>query len=81
MPVVVMDDPLASQLLPQPGSEWLAADGRRVRLGTWTKPTTYPQDDLWVSCAVLNPAKGQRRQTSFTLARFTGATPFLRPAS
>lgn len=56
--------------LPPVGSEWLARDGRLLRVDAWTRPTHYPADDYWADCTVLNRAKGQRARTQMARANF-----------
>lgn len=56
--------------LPAIGSLWKANDGRILRVEEWTQPTTYPADDWWAKCTVMNRAKGQRAKTALSLGNF-----------
>lgn len=56
--------------LPAIASLWEAKDGRILRVEGWTQPTTYPADDWWASCTVLNRQKGQRSRTDMGLGNF-----------
>jgi len=67
---------------PEVGSEWVAKDGRRIRVDEVIVPTVPEIDSVWTKCTVLNPAKGTRRQTTFAIGRFgpPGSARFLTPA-
>lgn len=51
-------------------SVWLAADGRRMRVDQWIRPTFYPDDDYWARLTVLNPGYRQKKSTEMARSRF-----------
>lgn len=68
-------------MIPAIGSEWLARDGRRMRVEEVVIPT-YPDDEPWAKVTVLNARKGMRRKTTMGTSNFSDAqwSAFLRPA-
>lgn len=67
-------------MIPEIGSEWIARDGRRMRVEEIVIPA-LPSDTPWCHMTVLNPGKGMRRKTQLSTANFGSETHigFLRP--
>lgn len=56
-------------MIPEIGSEWLARDGRIMRVDDVVIPT-LAQDMPWAKLTVLNPRKGMRKRTTMSTANF-----------
>jgi len=67
-------------MIPAVGSEWIARDGRKMRVEEVIIPAC-DSDMPWCKMTVLNPSKGMRRRTSLSTASFGSETHigFLRP--
>lgn len=65
-------------MIPDIGSEWVARDGRRMRVKEVIVPPN-PADMPWCKLDVLNAGKGMRRSTEMSTVNF-GSEKFLRPA-
>jgi hypothetical protein len=67
-------------MIPDIGSEWLARDGRRMRVEEVIIPVRV-EGMPWAKLTVLNPGKGMRRKTEMSTANFGSETHigFLRP--
>jgi hypothetical protein len=67
-------------MIPAVGSEWIARDGRRMRVVEVVVPKD-PADVPWCKMDVLNPGKRMRRRTEMSTANFGSETvpAFLRP--
>jgi hypothetical protein len=66
-----------TETLPRIGSEWIARDGRRMRVEAWNQESAVMGGRFWAWVTVLNPVKGQRRRTTMLQERFGS---FLTPA-
>lgn len=68
-------------MIPEVGSEWIARDGRRMRVEEVIFPVD-PSDMPWTRVTVLNASKGMRKHTQMSTANFgSDIVPgFLRPA-
>jgi hypothetical protein len=68
-------------MIPEVGSEWIARDGRRMRVEEVIFPVD-PADMPWTKLTVLNARKGMRKRTEMSTASFgSDISPgFLRPA-
>lgn len=68
-------------MIPAVGSEWLARDGRRMRVEEVVIPV-HASDMPWAKVTVLNARKGMRRKTTMATSNFSDAqwSAFLRPA-
>lgn len=68
-------------MAPAIGSEWIARDGRRMRVDDVIVPVD-PRDMPWCKMTVLNPGKRMRRHTTMGIASFGSETHFgfLRPS-
>lgn len=56
--------------LPELGSEWVARDGRRVRVDAWFRPKNYPATDYSAELSVLNREPGQHGTTTAKRSAF-----------
>lgn len=67
-------------MIPAIGSEWIARDGRKMRVEEVVIPT-LDSDMPWCKMTVLNAGKGMRRRTEMSTANFGSETHigFLRP--
>lgn len=67
-------------MIPDVGSEWIARDGRKMRVEEVVVPVD-PADMPWCRMTILNPGKGMRRRTQLSTANFGSETHigFLRP--
>lgn len=67
-------------MIPDIGSEWIARDGRLMRVEEVVIPVDAA-DMPWAKLTVLNPTKGMRRKTEMSTANFGSDTHFgfLRP--
>jgi hypothetical protein len=68
-------------MIPENGTEWVARDGRRMRVVEVIVPKD-PADMPWCRMDVLNAGKRMRRTTTMSTGNFgTDVAPgFLRPA-
>jgi hypothetical protein len=66
--------------IPKIGSEWIAKDGRKLRVDEVIIPV-LETDMPWCKMTVLNPGKGMRRKTQMSTHNFGSETypAFLRP--
>lgn len=66
--------------IPAIGSEWIARDGRKLRVDKVIIPV-LESDMPWCKMTVLNPGKGMRRKTQMSTHNFGSETypAFLRP--
>lgn len=69
-------------MIPDVGSEWIARDGRKMRVEEVIIPV-LESDMPWCKMTVLNPEKGMRRKTTLSTSNFGSETHigFLRPAA
>jgi hypothetical protein len=69
-------------MIPEIGSEWIARDGRKMRVDEVVIPA-WDGDMPWCKLTVLNPGKGTRRKTTMSTASFGSETHigFLRPTT
>jgi hypothetical protein len=67
-------------MIPAVGSEWIARDGRRMRVDEVIVPVD-PDAMPWCKMTVLNPGKRTRRHTEMSTSNFGRETHsgFLRP--
>lgn len=67
-------------MIPKIGSEWIARDGRKMRVDEVVIPIN-PADSPWAKVTVLNATKGMRRKTQMATTNFSDAqwSAFLRP--
>lgn len=67
-------------MIPTIGSEWIARDGRKMRVDEVIIPVS-PADMPWAKVTVLNATKGMRRKTQMSTSNFSDAqwSAFLRP--
>lgn len=68
-------------MIPEIGTEWIARDGRRMRVDEVIIPV-LASDMPWCRMTVLNASKGMRRTTSLNTGLFGSElhSNFLRPA-
>lgn len=69
-------------MIPDIGSEWIARDGRVMRVEEVVIPVD-PADMPWAKVTVLNATKGMRRKTQMSTSNFSDAqwSAFLRPTT
>jgi hypothetical protein len=67
-------------MIPEIGSEWIARDGREMRVDEVVTPV-LASDMPWAKLTVLNATKGMRRHTTMATSNFGTDTvaAFLRP--
>lgn len=69
-------------MIPEIGSEWIARDGRKMRVEEVIYPVD-PSDLPWCKMIVLNARKGMKRRTTMSTGNFSDReySKFLRPAN
>ncbi|GEC17397.1 hypothetical protein GGQ85_004305 [Nitrobacter vulgaris] len=67
-------------MIPVIGSEWIARDGRKMRVDEVIMPVD-PDAMPWCKMSVLNPGKRMRRHTEMAVSNFGRGSyiGFLRP--
>jgi hypothetical protein len=68
------------EMIPVIGSEWIARDGRKMRVDEVIMPVD-PDTMPWCKMSVLNPGKRMRRHTEMAVSNFGRGSyiGFLRP--
>lgn len=68
-PVTASGSDQDEEMIPEIGSEWIARDGRKMRVDEVIIPVD-PDAMPWCKMTVLNPGKRMRRHTEMAVSNF-----------